>query len=87
MSGLVVASRVAFERARCEVGERGADQRARDDVAREVDSVCTREYATPAASPRSGIAAGGSTSPTPVANAKAAAEWPEGKDVEDGIRT
>jgi hypothetical protein len=49
--------------------------------------VCTREYATTAASPRSGIAAEGSTSPTPVANQKAAAEWPEGNYVVEGTRT
>src|SRR4051794_41940054 len=33
------------------------------------------------------MAAGGRTSPTPVAKANAEAEWPEGNEVEDGIRT
>jgi hypothetical protein len=37
MSDLLVARR-AFERVSCDLGERGADQRARDDVAREVDA-------------------------------------------------
>ena len=44
----------------------------------------TRDYATSGASLRCGIAGGGSTLPTPVAKAKAAAE---GHEVEDGIRT
>ena len=44
----------------------------------------TREYATAAASARSGIAAGGSARPTPVANANAAAECPDGNDVDTG---
>jgi hypothetical protein len=37
VSRLSVTRHVAFERVCCELGERGADQPARDDVAREVD--------------------------------------------------
>ena len=49
--------------------------------------MCTREYATTVASALSGTAAGGRTCPTPAANVNAAAEWPDGNEVEDGIRT
>src|ERR1700728_1098195 len=36
---------------------------------------------------RSGITAVGIVVPTPLANANAAAEWPDGNDVDTGIRT
>ncbi len=46
----------------------------------------TRDQPTTAASPRNGTATGGSTLPTPVANANAAAAWPDGNEVEVGHR-
>jgi hypothetical protein len=42
--------------------------------------VCTREYATPAASGASAAPRAGLTIPTPAANATADAEWPLGRE-------
>ena len=47
----------------------------------------TREYATAAASARSGTARTGSSPATAPANANAEAEWPDGNDVLVGIVT
>ena len=48
---------------------------------------CERASRRPSRRARSGTVAAGDTWPTPVANAKAAAEWPEGNERELGIRT
>jgi hypothetical protein len=87
LSEIPAASRAAVERMRCELGERGSGQRAGDDVPGGWTPVWMREWAIRRASARSGIADGGSAWATPVAKANAAAEWPDGNEVEDGVRT
>ena len=75
------------EGVRRELREDGAEDRADHDVAGVVDSCVHAEVTTMPAAACSGTATTGKPLPTPVEKAKAAAEWPDGKDSEVGIRT
>jgi hypothetical protein len=71
----------------CELGERGADQRARDDVAWEVDAGVHARVSDDRGESAQRDRRGREHVATPVANAKAAAGWSEGNDVVEGIHT
>ena len=75
----------AVERIGRQPGENGPGERPCDDVTRVVDPGVHTRVGDGAARPCRGIEATGSTRPTPVAKAKAVAEWPEGNEVETGI--